>query len=167
MENNNSQNRKYRMPVPRVDMTPMVDLGFLLITFFIFTTSLSRPAAMKLAMPRDEGEPTPVKCSASLTLLPAGPEKVGWYDCREGKAMPLRVTTLQEKAGLRDLLIDKKRSVDLQFGDAHELTVVIKPMADCDYATLVNVLDEMTINGVTRYAIIDPEKRDIGLMATK
>jgi hypothetical protein len=154
-DNNKGQTGKYRMATPKVDMTPMVDLGFLLITFFIFTTSLSKPAAMKLYMPDDKGDPTPVKCSVSFTLLPAGRDKVGWYECRNGVSRPLKYTTLVEQGGLRELLIRKRNEVTEKFGSARELTVMIKPLANCDYAILVDILDEMTINGITRYAIVD------------
>lgn len=54
--------------IPRVDMTPMVDLGFLLITFFIMTTELSKPTAMDLYMPKD-GPPTHLCETCALTVL--------------------------------------------------------------------------------------------------
>jgi biopolymer transport protein ExbD len=64
----------------RIDMTPMVDLGFLLITFFIFTTTMSEPKVMNLAMPKEQGDSTEVKQSRSLTLILAGDDKIYAYE---------------------------------------------------------------------------------------
>lgn len=154
-DNERSGGRKYRLAAPKVDMTPMVDLGFLLITFFNFTTSISKPTAMKLAMPKDDGDPTPVKCSASLTIVPEGPDRVGWYDCTNGVEAPVQYAPLNGKEGIREILLHKRQAVARQFGDPKDMVVMIKPSAACDYATLVGVLDEMTINGISRYAIVD------------
>jgi biopolymer transport protein ExbD len=52
----------------KIDMTPMVDLGFLLITFFVITAELSKPQAMNLYMPHD-GRPTDAAESKSITFL--------------------------------------------------------------------------------------------------
>ena len=148
-----------------VDMTPMVDLGFLLITFFIFTTHLAEPTVMKLMMPKDDGDPTPVRCSASLTLLLAENNRIGWYECNNDSPSPLQFTQLNLKNGLREVIIQKQFNVQRLFQDDHELMVIIKPLEGSDYRTLVDVLDEMTINGVSRYAITDPEPVDHKLLA--
>ena len=148
-----------------VDMTPMVDLGFLLITFFIFTTHLAEPTVMKLMMPNDKGEPTPVKCSASLTLLLDNQDRIGWYECKNEVPTVVQFTNLDAANGLREIIIQKQKAVGQLMRDARDLMVIIKPLDNADYRTLVDVLDEMTINGVTRYAITDPAPADYKLLA--
>src|SRR4051812_44848165 len=66
---------------PRIDMTPMVDLGFLLITFFILTTTMNKPQAMELNMPdkTQDNQEQPVKASHSLTLILGKFDKVYWF----------------------------------------------------------------------------------------
>jgi len=156
---------KTNRPRIHVDMTPMVDLGFLLITFFIFTTHMADPTVMKLMMPKDDGDPTPVRCSASLTLLLDEHNRIGWYECNKDSPSPLQFTQLDLKNGLREVIIQKQLEVQRLFQDAQELMVIIKPLEGSDYRTLVDVLDEMTINGVSRYAITDPEPADHKLLA--
>src|SRR5687767_41430 len=67
----------------RIDMTPLVDLGFLLITFFIFTATMSTPNTMRLIMPKDEKDPekqTEVKESSTLTILMGKNNNVYYYE---------------------------------------------------------------------------------------
>jgi biopolymer transport protein ExbD len=71
----------------RIDMTPMVDLGFLLITFFIFTTTMSDKKAMRLIMPVGEGEPMPVKESEVLTILLGQKNNVYAYEGKFADAL--------------------------------------------------------------------------------
>src|ERR1700691_3618833 len=65
----------------RIDLTPMVDLGFLLITFFLFTTTLAKPKTMEINMPYDKhiDEPQKVKSSAALTILLSKDHRVFYY----------------------------------------------------------------------------------------
>jgi len=135
----------------RVDLTPMVDLGFLLITFFIFTTTMSQPTAMRLFLPKDTDKPeeqNKVKASGALTLLLGANDRVYYY---EGELLPdgsnFKNASFKE---IRDIIINKKKSTDPK-----DFVVVIKPNKESTYANAVNALDEMTINDVKRYAMVD------------
>jgi biopolymer transport protein ExbD len=139
----------------RVDLTPMVDLGFLLITFFIFTTTISQPTAMRLIMPDDKGDATPTKEGGALTLLPSVNGIVYYYEGNLNKSN-LKTTTLKE---VRDVIIEKKRRTS-----AADMFVIIKPTKASIYGDIVNVLDEMAINDVKRYAIVDITEQEEVLM---
>src|SRR6187431_3254751 len=112
----------------RVDLTPMVDLGFLLLTFFIFTTTMSQPTAMRLALPDDKVTPedqNKIKQSGALTILLGKENHVFYY---EGELAPdasnFKSTNFKD---LRDVIIQKKRSADTN------LVVVIKPNDESNY----------------------------------
>lgn len=135
----------------RVDLTPMVDLGFLLITFFIFTTTMSQPTAMKLFLPKDTEKPeeqNKVKESGALTLMMGKNDVVYYY---EGVLAPdasnFKSTNYKE---VRDVIINKKKATDPK-----DFVVVIKPDKDATYKNTVDILDEMLINDVKRYALVD------------
>src|ERR1700712_2167608 len=135
----------------RVDLTPMVDLGFLLITFFIFTTTMSQPTGMKLNLPKDTDKPeeqNKVKESGVLTLLLAKNDKVYYY---EGTLAPdasnFKSSNFKE---IRNEILAKKKSTN-----PADFVVVIKPDADCTYKNVVDMLDEMLINDVKRYATVE------------
>jgi biopolymer transport protein ExbD len=135
----------------RVDLTPMVDLGFLLITFFIFTTTMSQPTAMKLFLPKDTEKPeeqNKVKESGALSLL-LGKNNVVYY--YEGTLAPdgsnLKTTNYKE---VRNIIIDKKKATNPE-----DFVVVIKPGPESTYKNTVDILDEMFINDVKRYAMVD------------
>lgn len=135
----------------RVDLTPMVDLGFLLITFFIFTTTMSQPTAMKLFLPKDTEKPedqNKIKASGALTLMLGKNDVVYYY---EGELAPdasnFKSTTFKD---VRTVIIDKKKATDPK-----DFVVVIKPDKDATYKNTVDMLDEMLINDIKRYALVD------------
>src|ERR1035437_5883087 len=133
----------------RVDLTPMVDLGFLLITFFIFTTTMAQPTAMSLAMPKDTDKPdelNKVKESGALTILAGKGDVVYYYFAND----PTKLQTTGYK-DIRKVIIDKKENTPVD-----DLFITIKPDKDATYKNAVDLLDEMSINDIKRYAMIDP-----------
>ena len=152
----------------RIDLTPMVDLGFLLITFFMFTTTLAKPKTMEINMPykdpnMKEEEKNKIKNSVALTVLLSKNHRIYYYEGigdDPNKAPDLRITYFTPQKGIRDEIIAKKKMVDDlkragTLGPKDETTVLIKPDTTSTYSDLVNILDEMNINDVKVYAIID------------
>jgi len=136
----------------RVDLTPMVDLGFLLITFFIFTTTMSQATAMKLILPKDADKPedqNKAKQSGVITILLGKDNNVFYYEGElNNTASNFKSSTFHE---IRKVLIDKKNSVP----NLKDFVVILKPSEECTYRNVVDILDEMTINVCTRYALVD------------
>jgi len=142
----------------RIDMTPMVDLGFLLITFFIFTTEISKPATMHLNMPHD-GPPIKTPESKSLTILLNGTDKIFYYHGTEFAANEhMYETSFDELKGLGRVIREKQLKLQNMHVEKAELFVLIKPGNETFYKDFIAVLDEMLINKVTRYAVTDLEK---------
>lgn len=155
----------------RIDFTPMVDLGFLLITFFMLTTTLAKPNILALVMPEKDikkEDVEPVKESKVLTLLLGPNDKVYWY---EGITDAKLDSTDYSAEGLRQVILNKMEKVKGQFGlEDYEdfktkeprkgsfVNVIIKPTKDSRYKNLVDALDEMAITKVRYYVILDISK---------
>ncbi len=143
--------KKSKKQSTRVDLTPMVDLGFLLITFFIFTTTMSQPTAMKLNLPKESDNPedqTKTKESGALTIMLGRDNNVFYY---EGQLDPgganFKSSNFKE---IRNVIINKKRNTN-----SKDFFVIVKPNEESTYRNVVDILDEMSINVVTRYAMVD------------
>jgi len=152
----------------RIDFTPMVDLGFLLITFFMLTTTLAKPQIMALVMPDKDikkEDVEPVKESKVLTLLLGANDKVYFY---EGITNPTLDSTDYSAEGLRKTILSKMDKVKGQWGDEDYedfrtkepkkgsfINVLIKPTKESRYKNLVDVLDEMSVTKVRYYVILD------------
>ena len=148
-----------------IDMTPMVDLGFLLISFFMLTTSLAKPVAMNLSMPikeKDDKKKAEIPESKVLNIICDKDNKIWWY---EGfVAAGLKVTDYSPE-GIRKVILDKQKTVDAKWGkDAKGFTqtiCLIKLKEDANYNNMVDVLDEMDITGTKIYAIQDVNKLEV------
>lgn len=139
--------RRMKKKSTRVDLTPMVDLGFLLITFFVFTTTMSTTTAMGMVTPNEKGPQHDDVCeSCVITVLPAANNKVYYYEGAEQDA-EYRETNYSA-AGLRKLLADKKSSAAANNKDA---VLIIKPGETSSFKNLVDIIDESTICMYKRY----------------
>ena len=156
--------KKMKVQSTRVDLTPMVDLGFLLLTFFVFTTTMSQPNVMSIVSPKDAPDPTSVCNSCVLTLIPAANNQVYYY---EGSAElnPKIKTTTFTPDGLRKLILEKKNSIAALHDPKKELVLAIKPGDEASYMNFANILDEVTINDVKHYFIAKPDQEDKKLLA--
>ncbi len=151
----------------RIDLTAMVDLAFLLITFFMLTTTLAKPQAMDLAMPdKDQKDPDAkfaVKASRTLTILIGKNDKLLWYAGEPGKS-PAKLEQYG-KNGIRKVLIEQnKRVIDQTKDDKKGLIVLIKPSDKSNYKNFVDILDEMKIIDIATYAVVDITGEEISML---
>jgi len=133
----------------RIDMTPMVDLAFLLLTFFVMTTTLNKPQTMEITMPEkpkpDDPEPPKVNERDVVTIVLGENNKVYWYS---GITDPKIEVTNFDDNGIRKVLQQKKAELP-------KLVVLIKPSDKSKYKNMVDILDEMNISAIQRYAMVD------------
>ncbi|MBE9603169.1 biopolymer transporter ExbD [Pedobacter sp. MC2016-24] len=146
-----------RKAAPKVDLTAMVDLAFLLITFFMLTTSLSKPIAMDIALPDKDVNDTqePVPASRTMTILLGKHNKLAWYMGEPGKSRP----SIEGISQIRKSIITNKNMVAKKNnGDAKKtLFIIVKPTAGAKYKNLVDVMDELSIARITAAPAIDSD----------
>lgn len=125
----------------------MVDLAFLLLTFFILTTTFNKPKTMEVNMPdkvQDESEQTKINDQDILNLILSENNKIYWYI---GLEPPVHETNYSAK-GVRKVLLEQNQLNP-------KLMVLIKPEDSARYENMVDILDEMEITNTKRYAIVD------------
>ncbi|KAB1153737.1 ExbD/TolR family protein [Flavobacterium luteum] len=148
----------------KVDLTAMVDLAFLLITFFMLTTTLSKPQSMSLGLPdkdpKDKTPPVKVDENRTMTIMLGDNNKIIRYVGL--LATPVAGGAPKDfaygKGGIREELLKRKKLV-LEYSAAKGkpkdgIIVIIKPTKKSNYRNLVDILDEMVIAGVETYAIV-------------
>lgn len=143
----------------RIDMTPMVDLAFLLLTFFILTTAFKKDRALPLTMPDkpDKNSILPVMpASGILNLVLDKNDRIYWWI---GLDPPVQATNYSRE-GVRTILLERRKAVP-------ELMVLIKPDGECRYENIVDILDEMAIARVARYAVVDLTADDRNMISQR
>ena len=132
----------------RIDMTPMVDLAFLLLTFFVMTTTLNKPQTMEITMPEKPKaeDKQPVVNEKRVLTLVLGPEnKVYWY---LGITDPKVELSNFSNDGIRKVLLQQNSQIK-------EMVVLIKPSDESKYKNVVDILDEMNISNIARFALVE------------
>jgi len=155
--------RRAKKMSTRIDMTPMVDLAFLLLTFFMLTTTFAKPFTMELQMPALNDDRTPVALSKAMTIVLGTGHRVHYFfglNAPKDKtvAVPELHTTTFAADGLREVLRQRRRQQP-------RLVVLIKPSAASKYQDMVDVLDEMNIAKQTRYALVKITQDDLTLIS--
>jgi hypothetical protein len=115
---------------------------------------MSQPTAMQLFLPKDTDKPeeqNKAKESGALTILLGGNDNVFYY---EGILAPdasnFKSAKFSGKDNIRNVIIDKKRRTNEK-----DLVLVIKPNEESTYKNLIDILDEMSINVIKIYALVD------------
>jgi len=163
------KNGRRKMHSLRVDLTPMVDLGFLLIAFFMYTTTMAKNKSLEVNKPVPSDHHVAYPGESSVTLIPTKDHRVLYY----------RGALQEDKNGVSDFTGKGIRAVLLQATkaaaalpatfspEAHKLHVIIKPADDCSYADVVAVLDEMEILQVPYYTMADITTEETQLLTNK
>ena len=181
----------------RVDLTPMVDLGFLLITFFMLTTSMLKPQTMEISVPSKdevkEEDQNKVKASQAITVLLGKEDKLYYFfGAEENGVIPELIETDYSSEGIRKMLVQKnfdvmKQVQDLKNEKANKKVneadynkrlseyraskaapiIMIKATDESNYKNLVDILDEMQICNIARYAIVDITPEDLAMIDQK
>jgi biopolymer transport protein ExbD len=180
----------------RVDMTPMVDLAFLLLTFFVLTATFNKPKVMELNFPFDKETPDePIsEVRNGLTIIATGKDKIYYYSGSLGKTEKLEATDYTAN-GLRKLLVDRNRDVVEQIRALGQkaqktnmadstfkremvkiqsipdaLVVLIKNDDKATYKNIIDIVDELNITKVGRFVVVDeldPKEKVMLADATK
>ena len=182
-----------------IDMTPMVDLACLLLTFFMLTTAFNKPKAMEVGLPdKNIKDPHPEKIPKwrTVSIIMDENDKVYFYNgLIEKKPYPELIETDYSKDGLRKMLLTrnrtlykeiedlntdvikgkkvlqvdtlKKRIGDLKKADKVGPIVLIKATDKAKYKNIVDVIDEMAICNIARYAIVDMNLPELKMLDAK
>jgi biopolymer transport protein ExbD len=173
-----------------IDMTPMVDLAFLLLTFFMLTTTFGKPKTMEINMPvkPPPGQEIKNEVNNAITILLSGDNKIYWY---YGELKPETKLTLTDfsASGVRKLFLDynkqafdeiktlkenalktkmnedtlKSRIVDIK-GKKYALMVLVKTDDKAKYKNVIDIIDELNICLIGKYALVDLDTREYALI---
>jgi len=150
----------------RIDLTAMVDLAFLLITFFIMATTLAKPKAMDTIWPDKTKKDVqlPVPESRTMTVLLGANHSIAWYVGPPGKTPP----TVDNfgKNGIRKTLIENNKKIEASHPGEKDnyMIVLVKASDKATYKDFVSILDELNITGIQSHAVVAITPPEIGML---
>ena len=150
-----NKGKKYLHMKIRVDLTPMIDLGFLLITFFILTTTLKASTTMRLIVPKDSPIKTKLPVSKTLTFILEDHDSIGYYD---GQAKEIKYAAF---CAIRNIIQQKQATLTNGHINKNEMIVIIKPTKESAYENFVNAMDEIYINDCKHYFVAEPGENEL------
>ncbi|MFC4162393.1 ExbD/TolR family protein [Epilithonimonas zeae] len=163
-EQSNGKKTQNKKPI-RVDMTPMVDLGFLLITFFMFTTNFSKPNAINFSNPpRNTGEPTEINYKNSITFILGKEGKVFYY---QADKKDLNDNSLKQVSFDKAQVAKTIETAKANAPKKENFTVIVKPADDSEYKTVIDMLDELALTKSERYGIAEMNGKEKELYQNK
>lgn len=161
--------RRSKKHMPKTDMTPMVDLGFLLITFFVITMELNKPATLNLNMPKGESMMDLGKSNA-LTVLLDKDNVIYYYHGDWDHALKANeiFQTNFSKDGFRKVIHEKQQQLDSSNTKEKRkgLMLLIKAGEDALYSNVIDMLDEALINDVKKYAVLKLSEEEMKYLLT-
>ncbi len=135
----------------RIDMTPMVDIAFLLLTFFMLTTTMSKPQTMEINLPPSKDVKVEIAESNLMTLRVKSDGSIYW---NMGIESPKRID-------FKDLKVLLKERIEQN----PKLTVLLKIHRDGKYRMMVDIIDEFNISGIGRFSIAPLTEADLKVLA--
>lgn len=148
----------------RVDMTPMVDLAFLLVTFFMLTTTFNKPTVMDIKMPakiKDLKDEQEVPESKTMSIILGGGDTIWYY---MGLKPELKLSSYAAD-GIRKIILDKRQEVMNNNQGKNEAIVLIKATPRSNFKNVVDMFDEMSITKIATYALVDLSDEEKQLVA--
>lgn len=193
------QKKRAKKSSTRIDMTPMVDLAFLLLTFFVLTSTFAKPKTMEINYPADPPpDQKPMKVNNALTFLLTEDDGIYWYygafmaegmPNPNGDPMTVLNKTDYTSEGLRKILLDYNKptlkeiekitedyknkvlndslykvEVNKAKGKKEALTVLVKSDDKAIYKNVIDMIDELNISNIGKYAVVDMEAKELDLL---
>lgn len=161
--------KKGKKASTRVDLTPMVDLGFLLITFFMFATTLATPKAAKFRMPKDDVKDKDLmeanKDAAMIALIGPSKDSVYYYEGDDPSSPdPKKGLNLISMKDFRKRVLEKRETLKTMNIPDSLMLLSIKPMNGSYYGTFMQLFDEVSINDIKSYVKVKPSPDELKIV---